>query len=67
MKYTIKNVIFFFDQIIVFFLYIYTFKLDEMNRFRIYESQNEIFTLSKTKVKEIIEKLVSITMTHINF
>lgn len=66
MKYTIKNVIFFFYQIIVFF-YIYTFKLDEMNRFRVYESQNEIFTISKTKVKEIIQHLVSITMTHINF
>lgn len=65
-KYTIKNVIFFFYQIIVFF-YIYTFKLDEMNRFRVYESQNEIFTISKTKVKEIIQQLVSITMTHINF
>ena len=38
-----------------------------MNRFRVYESQNEIFTISKTKVKEIIQQLVSITMTHINF
>lgn len=67
MKYTIKNVIFFFYQIIVFFFYIYTFKLDEMNRFRVYENQNEIFTISKTKVKEIIQQLVSLTMTHINF